>query len=582
MKSITKARTITLASTFAVVTAGSSLLQGCDGGEGSSSNPPPATTLSWSVQQTKTFHFTWTDVSGETEYRLMENPDGVSGYTQVASIAADATSYDLVVSLPKRVNAKYILQSCTGNDCADSNEVTFTSTLVDGVGYLKASNTSANSTFGKSIALSSDGNTLVVGARGEGGWSGAVYVFKKGSSGWSQDGAPIKASNAGNGDYFGTSVALSSDGTVLAVGAFGEDDATKGITPGTYTTVNDTALNSGAAYIFSNSGSGWTQTNYIKGSDTVTGDQFGMSVALSGDGTLLAVGANATAGGGKVYLFSDSGTAWGEDKILIASNAGAGDSFGSSIALSSDGGTLAVGAYLEDSNATGVSTTAMGTDQSATFNSGAVYVFTRSSNWSQQAYIKAFNTGAADEFGFSVALSGDGNTLAVGADFEESLSTGINSNPNDTPSSDAGAAYVFTRDVSAWSQQAYIKAHNTGGGDYFGASVALSDDGNTLAVGADCEESTTTGINSNPIDTMNFWAGAVYAFSRDGGTWSQQAYVKASNTGDGDYFGNSVALNSDGSVMAVGAHSEDSTSTGVNSTPNDTSTTFNAGAVYLY
>src|SRR5688572_24260362 len=152
------------------------------------------------------------------------------------------------------------------------------------------------------------------------------------------------------------------------------------------------------------------------------------------------------------------------------------------------------------------------------------------------SYVKASNTGANDAFGISVALSADGNTLAVGAYFEDSS---------------AGGVYVFGRSGCAWSQQAYVKASNAGAGDAFGVSVALSADGNTLAVGAYFEDSGTPGVNSTP-DEAAFSSGAAYVFSRSGGVWSQQAYVKASNTGAGDLFGVSVALSADGNTLAVG------------------------------
>ena len=130
---------------------------------------------------------------------------------------------------------------------------------------------------------------------------------------------------------------------------------------------------------------------------------------------------------------------------------------------------------------------------------------------SQQAYIKASNTGADDNFGFSVSLSSDGNTLAVGALNEDSSTTGINSAPNEGANA-AGAVYTFVRDGVAWSQQAYIKASNTVAGDAFGMSVSLSSGGNTLAVGAHFENSSTTGINSTPNEGA-FLAGAVYLFT---------------------------------------------------------------------
>src|SRR5207249_4476945 len=144
---------------------------------------------------------------------------------------------------------------------------------------------------------------------------------------------------------------------------------------------------------------------------------------------------------------------------------------------------------------------------------------------------------------------------------------------------DAGAVYVFTRSAGSWSQQAYVKASNTGAGDAFGFSVALSGDGNTLAVGAESEASSTTGIGSTP-DRLSIAAGAAYVFTRSAGSWSQQAYVKASNTGVGDQFGFSVALSGDGSTLAVGAFHEKSDTTGIGSTPNELALA--AGAVYVF
>src|SRR6266568_491754 len=151
-----------------------------------------------------------------------------------------------------------------------------------------------------------------------------------------------------------------------------------------------------------------------------------------------------------------------------------------------------------------------------------------------QAYVKASNTGAADEFGFAVALSSDGNTLVVGAPGEASAGAETD---NSAPS--ARAVYVYTRSGATWTQQAYIKASNAEAGDQFGISVALSSNGNTLAVGAIGESSAVNGIDGNQADNSAPSAGAVYVFTRDVVTsvWSQQAYVKASNTGVADNFG---------------------------------------------
>jgi cysteine-rich repeat protein len=391
--------------------------------------------------------------------------------------------------------------------------------------YLKASNTDAGDGFGASVALS--GDTLAVGAWGEDSaatgvngnqddnsatGSGAVYVFRRTGTAWLQE-AYLKASNTDPDDLFGVSVALSGD--TLAVGAYLEASAATGVNGNQD---DNSALVSGAVYVFRRSGTVWQQEAYLKASNTGAGDYFGISVALSGD--TLAVGAHiedsaatgvngnqdddSAPGSGAVYVFRRSGTVWQQEAYLKASNTGADDSFGGSVALSSD--TLAVGAYLEDSAAMGVNGNQ---DDDSALDSGAVYVFRRTGTaWQQEAYLKASNTGADDWFGASVALSGD--TLAVGAWGENSAATGVNGNQDDNSAQYSGAVYVFRRTGTAWLQETYLKASNTGAFDDFGISVALS--GDTLAVGASGEASAATGVNGNQADDSAPGSGAVYIF----------------------------------------------------------------------
>ncbi|WP_345323171.1 S-layer homology domain-containing protein [Candidatus Villigracilis proximus] len=207
-----------------------------------------------------------------------------------------------------------------------------------------------------------------------------------------------------------------------------------------------------------------------------------------------------------------------------------------------------------------------------------MYVFTRTgTTWSQQAYVKASNTETYDYFGyFAMALSGD--TLAVASSYEASSATGVNGNQANNSAPYSGAVYVFTRTGSTWSQQAYIKASNTETYDYFGyPSMSLS--GDTLAVAASYESSSATGVNGNQADNSAIYSGAVYVFTRTGTAWSQQAYVKASNTEESDYFGTSVSLSGD--ILAVGAPYEDSNATGVNGNQLDNSAV-DAGAAYIF
>jgi hypothetical protein len=338
---------------------------------------------------------------------------------------------------------------------------------------------------------------------------------------------------------------------------------------------------------------------YVKASNTGGFDSLGTTLALSGDGNTLAVGAfqedsNATGIGGNqgdnsfidsgaVYIFVHDGIGeWSQQAYIKASNTGAGDYFGAHVALSGDGNTLAVGANREDSNATGVGGN-QGDNSAA--DSGAVYVFVRDGmgGWSQQVYVKASNTGIDDAFGSKVTLSGNGNTLAVGAYRERSNAMGIGGDQANNSGLEAGAVYVFVRDgMGAWSQQAYVKASNTGSQDRFGDSVALSGDGNTLAVGASAEASGATGVGGNQADNGAAGSGAAYVFVRNGmGVWSQQAYVKASNTGPSDSFGRSIALSGDGDTLAVGASGEASSATGIGGNQADNSAG-GSGAAYVF
>ncbi len=242
-----------------------------------------------------------------------------------------------------------------------------------------------------------------------------------------------------------------------------------------------------------------------------------------------------------------------------------GDEFGFGVVLDRD--MMVVGAPEEDSAAVGVGGNQ---DDNSVEGSGAAYAFRRdpSGIWSQEAYVKASNTGVSDHFGTALALHG--NTLAAGAPLEDGGTPGINGEQNDT-NSNAGAVYLFQRsDLGEWGETHYIKASNPGDGffsDAFGSAVALH--GDTLVVGAPREASAASGINGDQADDSLVGAGAAYVFTRDGnGDWSQQAYVKASNPGgndyqeSGDFFGGAVAVYGD--LMAVGAVGQDSEAQGIN------------------
>ena len=560
--------------------------------------------LEWDLSPIKQFSFSWTPIVAG-HYQLMESPGPGEPYVQVGEdLAADATQVTITVPLHARLNASYALRACNGMACTESEPVQVSGSLAEAIGYVKASNPDASDNFGANLAISGDGDTLAVSAlfesssaTGVGGdqasnslpGSGAVYVYTRAGATWSQQ-AYIKASNTDQEDQFGASVALSHDGDTLAVGAHWDDSLAVGIDgdQGNHT------YNPGSVYVFQRTGESWAQQAYVKASNADGSDQFGIDLALSGDGNTLAVGAfgeDSSAAGvggnqndksasesGAVYVFTRDASTWSQQAYIKASNTSAHAYFGVDLALDASGDTLAVGSWFESSNATGV-----GGDQGNTAapDSGAVYVYTRTGGtWSHQAYVKASNTSPGDWFGDGIALSGDGKTMAIGAPNEDSNATGIDGDQANDAAIDAGAVYVFRRDADSWAQEAYVKSSNIGPGDLFGTAVQLSADGNIMAVAGLLEDSRATGVGGDQADDLAPDAGAVYVFRRAGEAWSQQAYVKAPNTHADDRFG-SIALSADASTMAVGAWVESSHSAGVGGDQTDLSAP-GAGAVYLY
>ena len=358
--------------------------------------------------------------------------------------------------------------------------------------------------FGASMSLSSDGTILAVGGThndGNGLTAGHVRVFEFSGGSWSQLGSDIDGEAAG--DEFGESVSLSSDGTILAVGAVGNDES---------------GMTAGHARVFEFSGGSWSQL----GSDIdgeAAYDNFGQSVSLSSDGTILAVGGwgnDGTANGaGHVRVFEFSGGSWSQLGSDIDGEAGY-DSFGEAVSLSSDGTILAVGAPDNDGTAT---------------NAGHARVFEFSGgSWSQ---LGADIDGEAetDELGGSVSLSSDGTILAVGA-------VG-----NDANGSSAGHVRVFEFSGGSWSQLG-SDIDGEAANDRLGTSVALSADGTILAAGA----SGNDGNGSN--------AGHVRMYQFADGAWTQIG-DDIDGEAEADASGFRVSLSSDAETVAIGAIGND-------------------------
>ncbi len=445
--------------------------------------------------------------------------------------------------------------------------------------------------------------------------SGAVYVYRApdGTAAASALEAYIRSPNPGASDQFGSSVTLSGDGSTLVVGAGvsllnqqgGEASSAIGIfVPGgagyAAALADNGVPDAGAAYVYRRSSGVWGLEAYVKAPNTGLNDQFGSAVALSGDGDTLAVGAsgedsaatgafassdsgytdaladNDAADAGAAYVYRRSSGAWDLEAYVKAPNTGAGEDFGSALALSGAGDALAVGAPSEDSAATGVFVPGGEGYDDALLDTraaaaGAAYVYRRSTTgqWSVEAYVKAPNSGGDDGFGSALALSGSGTTLAVGALNESGSDTGIfvpggegyDAALGSDAATKAGAAYVYRRSSGAWGLEAYVKAPNTDAADEFGSALALSADGDALAVGATEEDGGATGVfvpddgdytGALGSDTANR-AGAAYVYSRSGGSWAIKAYVKElSSMGNNRQFGRNLALSADGARLAAG------------------------------
>jgi hypothetical protein len=399
------------------------------------------------------------------------------------------------------------------------------------VRVVSALNAGPGDRFGHAVAIS--GDTAIVGAPYEDGAStdsGAIYIFqrnKDGGNNWGQQ-RYLTIVGAASYDWFGYSVAISGDTAV--VGAWGEDDG------------GDTR---GAAYVLYRNHAGpdyWNWVERLTAYVAEDGDQFGCSVAISGDTVVVGAKGEDGAGGigaerGAAYLFErneDGADAWGQVKKLTASDAEDNDNFGESVAISVD--TVVVGAPYEDD---------------ASSNGGAAYVFERNEGgadgWGQANKLAASDAQTNDHYGNSVAISGD--TIVAGAPWEDGA----------VANSNRGAAYVYVISGGRWHEVAIVHASDADLNDHFGIAVAVS--GDTAVVGAEWED--------GPGDDR----GAAYVLERNKNgedSWGQVRKLTASDAADNDYFGGSVAISGD--TVVVGAWGED----GQN--PPD----FDYGAAYVF
>jgi len=363
---------------------------------------------------------------------------------------------------------------------------------------LSASDKSASAEFGWAVSVS--GDTAIVGADYEtsGGftYAGKAYIFTRSGTTWTEQ-QILTASDKSAFAYFGISVSVSGDTAI--VGAYLAD-------PGG-------TNNAGAAYVFTRSGSTWTQQQILSASDKSVDARFGNPVSVSGDTAIVGAtfaDPGGTTNAGQAYVFTRSGSAWTQEAILSASDKSASANFGRSISI--DGETAIVGASAADPGGTS--------------NAGAAYVFTRSgSTWTERQILSASDKSASAFFGRSVCI--DGETAIVGASAAD---------PGGT--SNAGAAYVFTRSGSTWTEQQILSASDKSASASFGVSVSI--DGETAIVGASA---------ADPGGTSN--AGAAYIFTRAGSAWTEKQILSASDKSASASFGQSVSVSGDSAIVGA-------------------------------
>jgi len=345
---------------------------------------------------------------------------------------------------------------------------------------------------GASVSVSADGNTLAVGAPADNGNIGAAWIYTRTGTTWTQQGDKLVGTgNVGNSTQ-GTCVALSSDGNTLAVGGYNDNNER------------------GAAWIFTRTGTTWTQQgDKLVGTGWASVSFQGYGLALSADGDTLAVGgmedANRT---GAVWIFIRTGTTWSQQgsKLVPSDRIGPTTRFGISVALSADGNTLIGGGDFDSSTV------------------GGVWVYTRTgTTWSQQGgrLAGSGNTGGSRQ-GMSVSVSADGNTFVVGGPLDNSS---------------VGAAWVFNRSGTTWTQQGskLIGIERVGAGRQ-GRSVSISADGAYLAVGGDFD------------DNFN---GAIWFYKPVHNVWTQQGRKLTVAALDSN-LGVSVRFSAKGTTLAVG------------------------------
>jgi hypothetical protein len=397
---------------------------------------------------------------------------------------------------------------------------------------LLASNRSAGDGFGHGTEISDDGNTLLIVAYQIDTRINDAYIFTKNGGNWTELTRLVPENQSGT-DGYGRGADLSGDGNTAIITAPGANGRT------------------GAARIFVRNGTTWTQQGSLVPNTPEVNSGFGTSVAISYDGNTAIVGSQAetvfNGQDGVAYVFTRSGTTWTQQARLVSvANPKENSAFGNAVAISADGNTVLIGAYLY--NPTGEFLGAQ---------VGAAYIFTRTGGtWAEQAFLLGSNGTYLDAFGDGVQLSADGNTAVVTAPKYNPIDGEEEGIPG------AGAFYTFTRNGSTWTEVSRVENVDLTNGVSLGFGLKISPDATQL-------------IASDPgVRLPNDQAGKVYFYTRAGNTWNLQTSIANPEPFDPSIpegnFGWDVAISADGSTGVVGAWSE------------STAPHLSQGAVFVY
>lgn len=377
--------------------------------------------------------------------------------------------------------------------------------------------------FGYDVDISGNGNTIVVGSYGAESVNtdtGAAFVYKRIDNNWIQE-TKLVASDVETGDYFGYAVSISGDGNTVVV---------------TSPLENEVTIQAGAAYIFKYVGGSWVQDIKITDINGAYLDRLGVATAVNYNGDRVAIGAAWRNSGsywdnGAVYVYRQESSIWYLEAILEANIGETYAYYGRAVGMSANGSVIVVGAAYAD---------VVG------YESGAAYIYTREgNNWTEAIRLVPSDATAESYFGESVAISGDGNTVAIGAHLA------------DTTSPDTGAVYIYRNINGTWVQSYKVMSTEVNTGDKFGLCVSLNSNGTLLTVAA---ESVSGGPSTS---------GGCYLFALTEAGWTQQSVLLSTDIEVGDGFASSSAISGDGSTIIMGS-------------PNDDDGGASSGSVYIF